>query len=157
MARFPDIQASDLDGRSYALPGELPPGPRLLVLATRRWQQVLVEMWKARASRLAREHPCLGVWEIALLPRRYVPARPLIDGGMRASLTDPAARRRTLTAYTDIEEVASALGIEDLETVHVFLVAPDGEVVWRASGRPESSQVDALGEILAWWDGQPCP
>lgn len=156
MSRFPDMQASDLDGRAYTLPTGLPPGPRLLVLATKRWQQVLVEMWKARASRLVREHPCLGVWEIALLPKLLAPARPIIDGGMRATLSDPVARRRTLTAYTDIEQVASSLGIEDLETVHVFLVAPDGEVVWRASGRPESAHLDGLGEVLAWWDGQPC-
>ena len=157
MSRFPEIRAADLDGRVYELPMDLPPGPRLFIVATKRWQQVLAEMWKARTLKLAREYPCMGVWELALLPRLYAAVRPIIDGGMRSSLTDPATRRRTLTAYTDIDEVAASLGIDDLETVHVFLVASDGEVVWRASGRPESDQVTALGEVLAWWDGQPCP
>jgi hypothetical protein len=140
MVRFPEIAAADLDGRTHDLPGGLPAGP-----------QVLLEMWKARLQPLERAYPCLGVRELAVLSRVYAPARPFIDGGMRAGIADPAARRMTLTAYVDLAEFASALGDIDLETVHALLLGPDGDVVWHGSGKPEADQLAALEERLAWW------
>lgn len=150
MARFPEMVAADLDGRSYELPGGLPAGPQLLLIATKRWQQVLIEMWKARLRQIERTYPCLGVTELAVLSRVYAPARSFIDGGMRAGIADPAARRRTFTVYTDLAEFSDALGGIDLEDVHAVLLGPDGEVLWHGSGKPQADEVAALEEILAW-------
>ncbi|MDP2299493.1 MAG: hypothetical protein U1E08_07830 [Coriobacteriia bacterium] len=155
MSQFPAISATDLDGRHYDVPGGLPAGPRVVIVASKRWQQVLVEMWKARLRRLEHEFPNLGVWSVAALPKLLVPVRPLIDGGMRAELDDPRIRRRTLTAYVDTETFASALGVADLETVHAFLLGPDGEIMWSGSGKPAAEDVTSLGEMLAWWNPGP--
>jgi len=150
MSLFPTVRATDLDGRAYDVPAGLPAGPQVLLVAFKRWQQVLIEMWKARLRPLEREFSCLSVWEVHVLSRAYAPARPFIDGGMRAGITEPAVRRRTLTAYVDLDSFASALGLDDFETVHAFLIGPDGEVVWHASGKPESEAVASLAEVLAW-------
>jgi hypothetical protein len=155
MPRFPDISASDLDGRQYEVPGALPAGPRVLLVASKRWQQVLVEMWKARLQRLEREFPNLGVWSVAVLPRHLAPARQLIGGGMRAEIADPRTRRRTLTAYVGLDTFLSRLGVDDLETVHAFLIGPDGEIMWTGSGKPHAGQIAGLTEMLAWWNPGP--
>jgi hypothetical protein len=145
------MRASDLDGREYDLPGGLPAGPQVVLIASKRWQQVLIEMWRAWLRRIERDVPALEIWELALLPKVYAPARPVIDGGMRAGIADPAARRRTLTAYVDLSRCAEEFGVSDFETVHAMLVGPDGDLVWRASGKPTAEDTERLQHVLAWW------
>lgn len=146
--RFPAIETRDLEGHQHMLPDGLPAGRRLLLLAFRRWHQILIEGWKSRLTLLERENPDLTVWEVPALGRRYRPARPYIDGGMRAGIPDPDVRLHTLTAYTDLPALLSALDMSDTETVHAFLVAGDGEVLWTDEGEADASKIQSLDVAL---------
>lgn len=148
--RFPTIRATDLDGRDHELPGGLPVGPKVLLLGFARWHQVLLAMWQAQLRSVEHQVPTLGVWQLIALPRTLMPASWLIKSGMRSASRDPEARRRVLSAYTDVDELAAALGIDDTSNVHAMLLGPDGEIVWRASGRPSAEAVGSLAEVLAW-------
>ena len=146
--RFPAIEARDLEGHQHMLPDGLPAGRRLLLVAFRRWHQILIEGWKSRLTLLERENPDLTVWEVPALGRRYRPARPYIDGGMRAGIPDPYVRLHTLTAYTDLPALLSALEMSNTETVHAFLVADDGEVLWTDEGEADASKIQSLDVAL---------
>lgn len=146
--RFPTIETRDLEGDPYTLPDGLPPGRRLVMVAFRRWQQIVVEGWKSRLASLERDNPDLSVWEVPALGRRYRAARSYIDGGMRAGIIDLDVRLHTLTAYTDLRELLKGLDIADTETVHVFLVAGDGEVLWRSEGEADSEKIQSLDAAL---------
>ena len=74
----------------------------------------------------------------------YAVGRFFIDGGMKAAIPDVGVRQHTLTAYTDLDALVKALEIPDFETVHVYLLDPSGEIVWRGSGQVDEDQAAAL-------------
>jgi hypothetical protein len=122
--RFPDLEATSLDGRRWRLPADL---ERLsvVILAFERHQQREVDDWIAELEALGCPHP---IFEVPTIGRRYRWARSFIDGGMRAGIPDAVVRARTLTVYTDVSRVLGALGLRAIEHVVVTLVEPTGEV-----------------------------
>ena len=146
--RFPVIVARDLEGRRYEVPGDLPVGPRILVLAFQRWHTQLIDGWVPALDRIVAGHPGATWWEIPALSRIYAPARPYIDGGMRAGIPDPEARRKTLTSYTDLRALATALDLPGYDTIYVLLVDADGEGVWMGSGEADEDGVVGLERAL---------
>jgi hypothetical protein len=146
--RFPTIEARDLEGDSYTLPDGLPAGRRIVLVAFRRWHQILVDGWKSRLPSLERDNPDLTVWEVPALGRRYRAARPYIDGGMRAGIIDEGVRLHTLTAYTDLRVLLGELAIPDTETVHVYLLGGDGEILWSGDGEADGDKIQSLDAAL---------
>lgn len=146
--RFPTIEARDLEGDRYTLPDGLPVGRRLVLVAFRRWHQILVDGWKSRLPSLERDNPDLTVWEVPALGRRYRAARPYIDGGMRAGIIDEDVRLHTLTAYTDLRALLGELAIPDTETVHVYLLGGDGEILWSGDGEADGDKIQSLDAVL---------
>lgn len=151
--RFPHLVARDLEGRERSLPDDFAGSANLVVVAFRREQQSMVDSWIAWFDAVALQHPGLRCYEIPVLAMRWSPARSFIDGGMARAVREPEARRRTLTAYTDVRRVTDALAIEDTGTVTVLLVGTDGLVRWRGTG-PASERAGAeLLESLTADDG----
>ncbi len=148
MSQFPSITAHDLEGREVRLPGDLPPGPRIVMLAFQRWHQDLIETWEPELKALEARCHELSVWEVPALSRLYLPVRGFIDGGMRAGIGDPDARRHTLTAYTDLGSLARQLGLPSRETIHLMLLDPDGTIVWRGTGAADAEQTATLRQAL---------
>jgi hypothetical protein len=72
----------------------------------------------------------------------------MIDGGMASAIPDPAVRRRTLTIYTDVRRVTTALGLESTSTIAVVLVDRAGRVSWQGSGPSSEHNVEGLGAAL---------
>jgi hypothetical protein len=152
--RFPTIAARDLEGRRYDVPDDLPAGTRIVVLAFQRWQTALVERWQPALEALVHAHPGVTWWEVAALSRVYTPAREYIDGGMRGGIPDPEARRRTLTSYTDLHALATALAIPSFEDIYVVVVGPDGEVL---RVEPGGCNGERLSQVTAAVEGSASP
>ena len=72
-----------------------------------------------------------------------------IDGGMRSGIPDAAVRAATITVYTDKPGFLTALGLEDDEEVHIFLLAADGTILWRAAGALSAAAEAELREAVA--------
>jgi len=148
MQSFPSVLAKDLEGREVRLPDDLPPTPRIVMLAFQRWQQELIETWEPTLQALETRCRELSVWEVPALSRLYLPARGFIDGGMRAGIPDPVSRQHTLTAYTDLSALARELELPSLDTMYILLLAPDGTVVWRGQGAADARKAAALNEAV---------
>jgi hypothetical protein len=144
MQRFPSVSARDLEGHEVRVPDDLPPAPRIVVLAFERWHQELIETWEPALEALESRCRELSVWEVPALSRLYLPVRRLIDGGMRAGIADPDARAHTLTAYTDLAALARELDLPSRKTIYLLLLAPDGTIVWRGEGPVDEEQTAAL-------------
>jgi hypothetical protein len=86
--------------------------------------------------------------DLPSLSKGYSLARPSIDRGMRAGITDLFVRQRTITTYTDVRALTRALDIPNRETVHVFLLDTHGSIVWRDSGEVDEAKVRLLAEAL---------
>lgn len=155
--RLAPIEVRALDGRRRRLPDELPAERTLVVLAFRQWQQRDVDAWIALATELGVAPSPHGaaaplpsaVIEVPVLPRRYAPARRLIDGGMASSIGDPAVLARTLTAYTDVERVRRDCDLATTDQVAALLVDRRGRASFHASGPPTVADRSALAAALA--------
>jgi hypothetical protein len=145
-----------LDGTEYRLPAGLPAERTLAVLAFRQRQQADVDRWIDLAVSLGvpgtplgvREPRATAVVEVPVLGRRYLPARRFIDGGMAASIRDPAVLARTITVYTDPVAYRHSCGITTADQVTAMLVDREGKASFEALGPPTDEQSDELTTAL---------
>jgi hypothetical protein len=147
--RFATISAHDLEQTAYTLPDDLPGRWRVVLMPFKRWQQIEVSAWIDALEPLTSADPGITVWEVPTLSRLWAPARGYIDGGMRAGIPDRDVRLHTLTAYTSLDDVATALDIATFDEVQVFLLDSDGDIVWRSSGEPDAEKARDLAESLS--------
>lgn len=155
--RFVPVQGRTLDGTVVELPSQLPAARTVVVLAFRQRQQGDVDRWidlavalGVPASPLDVARPmATAVIEVPVLGRRYLGARRFIDGGMAASIRDPAVLARTITVYTDPAAFRRRCGVPTAEEVTVLLVGRDGVVTWDRTGDPQPGDREALARALA--------
>lgn len=145
---FPALSVKDLEGASYSIPHDLPGGPHVIVMAFQQWHQAIVDEWKPHLERIASANPGMEVWEVPSISKAYRLFRAGIDGGMRAGIPDKTTREHTLTAYTDLGDLARNLGLPSLETVYVFLVDCGGQILWRGAGEPTPAALSELEAAL---------
>lgn len=146
---FPALQARNLNGQRINLPAGLGGERNLVLIAFRRWHQALVDSWFPYLDTLLAAHPELRAYELPLISSMYALARPLIDGGMAAAIADPKVRERTLTVYTDVSRVTTALQIINTTTISVLLVDRQGRILWRSEGPYSPVQAAGLERALA--------
>ena len=138
-----------LDGKEYALPGDLAEQHNLLVVAFRREQQRVVDQWLPWLTDLEQRRSDVAVYELPVLSSVYGPARWFIDGGMRRGTPDAAARSRTITVYTDVRKVADNLGLAGTDTIAVLIVERFGRILAGEVGGFEEQKADRLAASLA--------
>jgi hypothetical protein len=148
MMEFPRLTARDLEGRTVDVPEGLSGAFNLVVLAFKREHQFPIETWMPHFAELAKDFPGLEVWEVPALSRSYRIWRRAIDGGMRAGIADPHVRRHTLTSYLSLSDLQRALGLTDLNDIHLFLLDRTGSVLWQDRGGYSEATLAALTAAL---------
>jgi hypothetical protein len=150
---FPTVKGRNLDGRNLTLPADLDGRARIVIVAFQREQQLVVNSWLPTVRALAGQYPELRYYELPTISRGYSLMRPIIDGGMRGGIKDPAARTATITLYIDRDPFMKQLGIADVENIHVFLLDQNGYIRWRCEGSltplHDSQLRTAVAELLA--------
>lgn len=152
-AIFPALQARNLNGRAFNLPAEFGGAYNIAIIAFQRWHQELVDSWFPRLAPLLAAYPNLRAYELPTIGGMYTLARPFIDGGMAAAIPDPAVRERTLTVYTDVRRVTSALRIPSTATITLLLVDRGGRIFWRDEGAYDAERAAGLERALAILSG----
>jgi hypothetical protein len=155
-ARFPSVRGRTLLGLEVQLPGDLPAGLTLTVIAFQRWHQDRVDRWIARAvaagvpptTRGATPGMPVAVVEVPVLSAGWRPARRFIDGGMTAGIGDPDVLARTITVYTDVAAFQRALAIPGSDDVHALVVRRDGIILARGQGDPDDATWGAVVSVL---------
>jgi hypothetical protein len=145
---FPTMNGRDLEGKEVVIPRDFTGAPNLLLVAFKRWHQILVDSWGNCLSDLQKGHAGLEVWEVPTLSSGYKPFRSFIDGGMRAGIPSPQTRRHTLTVYTSLHDIGQKLALPDFETIHLYLLGADGSILWTGSGEYDDVQAGALAQAL---------
>ncbi len=146
--RFPEIEARGLDGRTYSLPEELRGEQNVLLVAFHRSQQRVIDVWLPPLLELENRLPGVRVYELPTISRSWSAMRWFIDGGMRGGIPDPAARARTLTAYTDVGHVVSALGLPGTDKIAVVVVDRHGRIGWQGGGDFDDDQLAQVAATL---------
>jgi hypothetical protein len=159
--RFPTITADALSGREYSLPRDFAGQANLVFVAFTRDQQALVDSWVPHVRRLTRDVPTLRFYELPTLARGYRLMSPVIAGGMKGGVTDPAMRDATITLYTDVDAFRRTLALPDDDTAYVLLLDARGVVRWRTRGpfTPDAGAAldRAVGTLLGGADSTSTP
>jgi len=132
--RFPSISARDLQGVDVDLPEAFTGERNVVLIAFRRQHQDLVDSWVPWLERQAATDLGLRIYELPTIGRIWAPVRNLIDGGMAASIREPAVLQRTFTIYGDVRRVTAPLGIGSTSTIALRLVDASGAVLWVGEG-----------------------
>ncbi len=138
-----------LDGKEYELPGDLPRQHNFLVVAFRREQQHLVDRWLPWLIDLEQNRADVAVYELPVLSSVYGPARWSIDGAMKHGIPDASARARTITVYTNLDNVLDNLGLAGTDTIAVLIVERSGRIWARETGGFEEQKAQRLAALLA--------
>ena len=149
---FPEVAGRNLEGLEFQLPADFGGAVNLVLVAFRREHQALVDTWLPPAAALADSLGDLQYYELPVLSRAYKLLRRFIDGGMRAGISDLAARERTITLYIDKKPFLKALGISNEDTIYILVLASDGRVTLMLDGayseEKRSSVYGAARELL---------
>ncbi|MFX0077704.1 MAG: hypothetical protein ACFE8O_00540 [Candidatus Hermodarchaeota archaeon] len=151
--KFPNVSGKDLNGVKYNIPDKLEGKLNFLIIAFQRWQVRPIETWVPFLQTLEIEHPQIQFYELPTLRRFNILSQWIIDSGMRDGIRDKEMRARTITLYIDKSEFTKALDIPTEDTIYLFLVDCDGNILWRDTGefseQKEKAVLNAITEFGA--------
>ena len=132
--RFPTVRGSNLLREKIELPAGFEGELNVVLVAFQQWQQRLVDTWIPFVQELEATHPGVYYYELPTIRNMNILARTFVNEGMRAGISNPKARERTITLYLDKPAFRETLDLPVEDDIYVLLVDGEGDVVWRASG-----------------------
>jgi hypothetical protein len=142
--KFPQIIAENLNKEEVDVPDGLQGNPKLLIVPFQRWHQGVVDSWVPFLESVIKDYPNFDFYELPTIRRMNFVYRRFLDGGMRAGIPSKETRRRTITLYIDKEPFKEALEIPNEESIHLFLVDSERNIVWRSEGGVTEDKAQAL-------------
>jgi hypothetical protein len=146
--KFPQIIAKNLNKEEVDVPDGLQGNPKLLIVPFQRWHQGVVDSWVQFLESIIKDYPNFDFYELPTIRRMNFVYRRFLDGGMRAGIPSKETRRRTITLYIDKEPFKEALEIPNEDSIHLFLVDSERNIVWRSEGGVTEDKAQALSYAL---------
>lgn len=141
--RIPPQTASDLNGRTLSVPGDLGGKTSLWMIAFGQEQQPQVDRLLALVATLQKSSPGLQYWVVPVIEDPGSVVRFIIDTGMKTSVEKAEDRARFVTLYVqNQDEWRRAAGLTAKSEAVLAVVAADGAIV---ASRPQSAIKDVAG------------
>lgn len=151
--KFPQVSGKDLNGDPHVIPDKLEGKLNFLVVAFQQWQVRPIETWVPFLQKLVAEHPKIQFYELPTLRKFNALSRWIIDSGMRGGIRDKEMRGRTITLYIDKTEFTKALEIPTEDTIYLYLVDCDGNILWQDSGEYSTEKEKAVLKTISEFEG----
>jgi hypothetical protein len=148
MMLFPTVSGTNLEGQQYHLPGDFAGAYNVVLIAFQQWQQMEVNTWVPFVKGLVKHYPTVNYYELPTIWKMSRLQQKFIDMGMRLGIPDRSARQATITLYLDKQAFRQALELRSEDEIHVLLVTPAGEVLWRTGGSFSAEKGDSLSAAL---------
>ena len=132
---FPSVTGKNLLRQTINFPDDLPEKLNILLLAFYQSQQMDINTWLPFVQQLEDQFDGVSYFELPVIYEMGRVRQFLLNEGMRAGIPDPKSRLRTITLYLDKDTFLSQLEIASESDIQILLVAQNGEVVWRTTGR----------------------
>lgn len=146
--KFPDISGENLEKKKYNIPYDLEGELNLLIVPFQRWHQSLADEWSVFLNNIEKSNQDFRYYEVPTLNSGYKVMRFMIDGGMRAGIPDRSVRERTITLYTNKPLFEEQLNINSEDTIYLFLIRRNGEILWRSEGEYDKQKGEELLKII---------
>lgn len=145
---FPVVSGYNLMRKEFEFPRDFEGKHNLVIIPFQQSQQLDVNTWIPAAQELERRFQDLVYYELPTIYKLPSLSRTFINEGMRAGIPDQTARERTITLYLDKEVFKRALNITSEQSIHLFLVDQQGNILWSELGLFTESKAQSLIEIL---------
>jgi hypothetical protein len=145
---FPSLQGIDLTGANRPLPESLIGNHHILAIAFKRKQQEEVDTWINEMPSVIGKNEQVSFYEVPLIHKVNAPYRFWINNGMRSGISQPEARLRTITVYTEKEQFLELLGM-NTNNIYLLLINKNGRILWRAEGSANKEKIDALKNAIS--------
>lgn len=147
--RFPTVTGANLNGVELTLPDAFGGTLNFVVVPWDDAQQVQAETWLPFARELADMDSDVVFYNVAILPELSPAIRIAVSAGMRLLITDDALRDVTVLVYLeDVDAFLTALDVPDRDTIVVFLLNENAEVIWRGRDVYDEEQADSARDIV---------
>jgi hypothetical protein len=153
--KFPTVSGSNLLRQRLTLPDDFRGNLNLLFVAFEQWQQLEVNSWIPIAKELEQQTEGLFYYELPTIQDRSIFTKIFINEGMRAGIPNRTSRERTITLYLDKAVFRRALDMQDEGHIHVLLIDPSGEVIFRTRGAYTPESGEGLHQALIQHGYQP--
>jgi hypothetical protein len=146
--KFPEVAGENLEKKKINLPFDLEGEINMVIVPFQRWHQSLVDEWSVFLNKIEQSNHNFRYYEVPTLNSAYKVMRFMIDGGMRAGIPDRRVRERTITLYTNKPLFEQELNIKSEQTIYLFLIRKNGEILWRSEGEYEPQKGNELLKTL---------
>ncbi|MEM8949478.1 MAG: hypothetical protein AAGC99_09130 [Pseudomonadota bacterium] len=133
--RFPTITGISLLGDQVTLPDGFEGEVILVSMGFVRGHQNDIDTWIAALPEIQKEASALRFYEVPVIYEAGPLFRWWLNNGMRIGVVEEAARRRTITVYTDRDQFQDAVGLPGIEEIQTLLLDSDHRIVERWTGR----------------------
>jgi hypothetical protein len=147
-AHFPIVSGYNLMREEFEFPHDFHGKYNLVIIPFQQIQQRDVNTWIPAAQELEGRFDDFLYYELPTIYKLPSISRTFINEGMRAGIPDQTARERTITFYLDKQVFKQALDIVSEESIHLFLVDQEGNILWREIGLFSETKVQSLVKIL---------
>lgn len=144
--QFPRIEAKTLSDKKIVLPDDILGEYVLLAVAFVRGAQPMLDEWIKIYKDICEKNPAYEIpmidgvfWK--LLSRQ-------IDEGMRSGIPEKK-HDHVVTYYGDTKEYAKKLGIREKTKGYVYLLDPEGKIIFMGSGFPSEQDKKKLEEKIS--------
>lgn len=144
---FPKITGIDLQGKTQELPKVFKNKFNLVVVAFKREQQSEVDTWIKAVEPILKKNANLSFYEIPLIYELSSFKRMWVNNGMRFGIPDEAARKRTITVYTNREEFFRITKMKE-EKIYALLTDASGKILWQKEGVANEANVANLKNLI---------
>jgi hypothetical protein len=147
-AHFPIVSGYNLMREEFEFPRDFEGKYNLVIIPFQQIQQRDVNTWIPAAQELELRFDDLLYYELPTIYKLPTISRTFINEGMRAGIPDQTARERTITFYLDKDVFKQALDIVSEDSIHLFLVDQEGNILWREIGLFSEIKGQSLIKIL---------
>lgn len=132
--RFPEVTGKALTGEEVTLPADLGKPYSFIAVAFLQKQQADVDTWIPKMEAIEDAREDFAFYEVPTIRGMNRFSRWFIYRGMRGGIPSERARARTVTLHIDKEPFKKALGIEDENSIYLYLVDGQGNLLWSTDG-----------------------
>lgn len=131
---FPSLTANNLAGEEVDLPTAFTADKNLVIVAFAHKQQADVDTWIKALPEINQQLPNVNFYEVPVISEGSALFRFTVNNGMRSGVTDPVARKRTITVFTDRDAFTNRLGIKNISNIYALIVDKNGVVLNQQEG-----------------------
>lgn len=140
---FPKMEGIDLLGETRSVPDTFAGKLNIVAVAFEREQQKDVNTWITVAEDIMKDNANVKFYELPVIYEVNGMYRTWINNGMRAGIPSEEARERTITIYTNRNELISMMDMAN-EEISVLLLDDSGKILWRKDGAAMPDTIKSL-------------